>query len=362
VLCLRNDRRLGVHNGTLATITAIDAKQRAVTIRTDTGTVHELPARYLDAGHLTHGYAMTIHKSQGLTVDRCLVLATDTLDHNAGYTALSRGKTENRIYLHGTLPDPEAHHPDRHVIEPRDTLATSLSRDRSDRLAIDHISPVALHDELRQLHRERAPLLRVRAAMPPSRSDEIADLTAQRDVLSARAAEWRRRVEEIRPGLVHRRERLAERLSAERSLDTATHRLDGVERALDHEHGQQRHHLEYRHRHGADLDRLADLDTQIDQQLERLVDVYAADPPEHLRPLGPYPTEASHQQVWRYGATVIERYRTAHEVTEPATPLGPQPRKPAAVDAWRTADRDLRWVVRTLTPSPERGVERGIGL
>ena len=153
VLCLRNDRRLGVHNGTLATITGVDVEHRAVTIRADAGTVHELPARYLDAGHLTHGYAMTIHKSQGLTVDRCLVLATDTLDHNAGYTALSRGKADNRIYLHGALPDPEAHHPDRAAPPAREALAASLSRDRSDRLAIDHLHPVALRDELRQLYR-----------------------------------------------------------------------------------------------------------------------------------------------------------------------------------------------------------------
>jgi hypothetical protein len=306
---------------------------------------------------------MTIHKSQGLTVDRCLVLATDTLDHNAGYTALSRGKSDTRIYLHSALPDPEAHHIDRAPFDPRDGLALSLSRDRSDRLAVDHISPTALRDELWQLHAERAPLLRVREAMPPDRSNEIADLTAQRDYLAARAAEWRKQINDIRPGLVHRRERLAERLSAERSLDTTENRLDGVERALDHEHGQQRHHLEFRHRHGADLDRLAELDTKIEQHLDRLVDVYATDPPDHLRMLGPYPTEPNGQQVWRYGATAIERYRIAHGVTNPDTPLGPQPRKPAALDAWRTAERDLRWVTRILTPaSPERGVERGVSL
>jgi hypothetical protein len=80
--------------------------------------------------------------------------------------------------------------------------------------------------------------------------------------------------------------------------------------------------------------------------------------------LGPYPTEPNGQQVWRYGATAIERYRTAHGVTDPDTPLGPQPGKGAALDAWRTAERDLRWVTRSLTPttSLERGVERGVGL
>ncbi len=123
VLCLRNDRRLAVHNGTLATITHFDPDTRTITIRADTGTHHHLPARYLDAGHLTYGYALTIHKSQGLTVDRCLVLASDTLDRNAGYTALSRGRAENCIYLHEAQPDPEAHHHDRQPLERRDALA-----------------------------------------------------------------------------------------------------------------------------------------------------------------------------------------------------------------------------------------------
>ena len=41
-----------------------------------------------------------------LTGDRCLVLASDTLDDQAGYTAFSPGRTDNRIYLI-TQPEPE---------------------------------------------------------------------------------------------------------------------------------------------------------------------------------------------------------------------------------------------------------------
>ena len=109
IMTLRNDRRLGVRNGTCATITAVDTRQREMTVRTDTGTELTLPARYLDAGHVRHAYATTIHKAQGQTTDRAFVLGSDTLYQEAGYVALSRGRAENRIYLVGSEPRPEAH-------------------------------------------------------------------------------------------------------------------------------------------------------------------------------------------------------------------------------------------------------------
>ena len=45
VMTLRNQRRLGVRNGTFATVTAVDTEQRALTIRTDQATIHQLPTR-----------------------------------------------------------------------------------------------------------------------------------------------------------------------------------------------------------------------------------------------------------------------------------------------------------------------------
>jgi ATP-dependent exoDNAse (exonuclease V) alpha subunit len=40
--------------------------------------------------HIDHGYAATIQKSQGVTVDCTHVLATPGLDRHATYVALSR--------------------------------------------------------------------------------------------------------------------------------------------------------------------------------------------------------------------------------------------------------------------------------
>jgi conjugative relaxase-like TrwC/TraI family protein len=127
VMCLRNNRRLGVQNGTLGSVERVHIAARAVDIRSDDGQLLHLPQQYLDADHLTYGYARTIHKTQGLTVDRCLILASDTLDHQAGYTALSRGRTENRIYIVAQPEaDPEAHFVPRERPEPLIQLAAAL--------------------------------------------------------------------------------------------------------------------------------------------------------------------------------------------------------------------------------------------
>jgi ATP-dependent exoDNAse (exonuclease V) alpha subunit len=57
VTTLRNRRALGVQNGMRATVVAVDVKSETLTIATDDRRRLELPRAYLQAGHLTHGYA-----------------------------------------------------------------------------------------------------------------------------------------------------------------------------------------------------------------------------------------------------------------------------------------------------------------
>lgn len=90
VVCLRNQRVDGLLNGLRGVVTALDPDAQSLTVRLTDGTDRAVPSSYLDAGHLDHGYAMTIHKAQGLTADEALILATDDLYQEAGYTALSR--------------------------------------------------------------------------------------------------------------------------------------------------------------------------------------------------------------------------------------------------------------------------------
>ena len=143
VVCLRNQRSDGLLNGLRGLVTAIHPEARSLTVRLNDGTDRVVPAGYIDAGHLDHGYAMTIHKAQGVTADEALVLATDDLYQEAGYTALSRGRLDTRVYIAADDFDDDPSIDLSHAAsDPRvrrldSELARSLSRSRGGELAID---------------------------------------------------------------------------------------------------------------------------------------------------------------------------------------------------------------------------------
>ena len=65
----------------------------------DDGTTVTIPFTYASAEHLTHGYAMTIHKAEGATVAVALVLVDETMTREQLYTGLSRGQQQNVIHI-----------------------------------------------------------------------------------------------------------------------------------------------------------------------------------------------------------------------------------------------------------------------
>jgi AAA domain/Viral (Superfamily 1) RNA helicase len=83
-----------VENGTLGTVTATANGTLSVTL--DDGTRARLNAEaYRD---IDYGYATTIHKSQGITVDTTLVLVTPTMDRHATYVAFSRHRHTVKLF------------------------------------------------------------------------------------------------------------------------------------------------------------------------------------------------------------------------------------------------------------------------
>lgn len=86
LIFLRNERTLDVRNGTLGTVERFEGAQ--IRVRTDDGrSVIIDPSSYAD---VAHGYATTIHKAQGVTVDESFVLASRGFDRHLAYVAMSR--------------------------------------------------------------------------------------------------------------------------------------------------------------------------------------------------------------------------------------------------------------------------------
>jgi ATP-dependent exoDNAse (exonuclease V) alpha subunit len=137
VVALRNDYTLDLRNGHTGTVIHTDPERRSALVKLDIGGLREIPAGYLDAGLLGHGYAVTIHKAQGLTVDHAHLYAAGPLDRELTYVALSRGRATNHIHL----ADPERR-VDAHALEvappaAMDRLARRLEAEHARRLAID---------------------------------------------------------------------------------------------------------------------------------------------------------------------------------------------------------------------------------
>ena len=101
-------------------------------MRTDDEREITVPAGWAGA-HLDHGYAMTCHKAHGATVDVALLYGTGALTREAGYGALSRGRTANHLYV------PEDHDDRAAVVDgerPLDRLAAHLTVSQHQTLAI----------------------------------------------------------------------------------------------------------------------------------------------------------------------------------------------------------------------------------
>ncbi|WP_448662835.1 Ti-type conjugative transfer relaxase TraA [Sphingomonas sp. CJ20] len=139
IMFLRNERELGVKNGSLGTIEQVDRARMAV--RLDDG--RRVAFDVKDYADLTHGYAATIHKAQGLTVDRVHVLATPGLDRHAAYVSLSRHR--DAVHLHYGRDD----------FEGVERLARTLSRDRAKDSALDYQQSATRFAERRGFDRSR---------------------------------------------------------------------------------------------------------------------------------------------------------------------------------------------------------------
>ena len=195
VLVRQNHVQLGVSNGERAVVTEIDVEQHRLEIALG-GRRVTLGRGFLDARTargdppLTHGYAITGHAAQGTTVDRAFVLADPALTQEWGYTALTRGRDANHLYLAATrsLWRDEYAPRDPEPPDPIAQLARALSTSRVQTLAIDASSV------------ERTTLAEARLALERLQSEQADAARVQRlaglrrGELEGRSTRWRPRL------------------------------------------------------------------------------------------------------------------------------------------------------------------------
>ncbi|HFD2380504.1 TPA: Ti-type conjugative transfer relaxase TraA [Legionella pneumophila] len=117
LLFRQNDKTLGVRNGDLGSVRAI--KKNEFQIKLDSGELLTIPSTY---NKMDYGYALTIHKSQGMTVKNSKVLIDSKYwDRHLSFVAMTRHKDSLKIYTDSI------NHPT--IKELKQTLSRSSTKD-----------------------------------------------------------------------------------------------------------------------------------------------------------------------------------------------------------------------------------------
>lgn len=140
IIFLENNRDLAVKNGMLGTVEHVEKGKIIARLDGRSGdSVSILTDRYQA---IDHGYATTIHKNQGATVDRSFVLASGTMDRHLTYVAMTRHRDSVQLYADitefsnaGRLVDhgvaPYEHNP-----QSRDCYFVTLENDKGERRTV----------------------------------------------------------------------------------------------------------------------------------------------------------------------------------------------------------------------------------
>ena len=150
VTVLRNAPPLGVINGTMGTVTAIDRERGDLfvqTIESEPQSVR-LPAAFWNAKGrrpVALAYCRTIHRAQGSTCrGMSFTLASDDTIHlEAMHVALSRATQANHLYYMGEPPPDEDHHAVEVERAEFEGLVAAASRSRAQVMALDLLEGLA---------------------------------------------------------------------------------------------------------------------------------------------------------------------------------------------------------------------------
>ena len=250
------------------------------------------------------GYALTVFRAQGITVDHAFVLGDDSLFQEAAYTQLSRGRLSNSLYV--TAPENPrweiGHHAEDERRDALEGLVEALARSREQTMARDRLpqwptpstgDPAATYARYAELGRW------LTDHAPPDVTDELAAASTRADRLRTSGRDFATALAEAR--------RLA---AAQRARNDWVTRYEAEITACSRLEGELRRH-EY-----------------------RLGQAAGFAWPEHLTTLlGPLPQSITATERWQSAAGAVEAYRACWNITGTES-VGPEPTNPEQRAQW----------------------------
>ncbi|HEV2700165.1 MAG TPA: hypothetical protein VGV09_00935, partial [Steroidobacteraceae bacterium] len=205
---LRNEKSLGVKNGSLGTVEAVT--RGVLQVELDSGRRVAVDSRFYS--DLDHGYAATVYKAQGVTVDRTYVLATNHFDRHSTYVALSRHRRAARVfYAAEDFADWQRQKPTS-ADQVRHRFLNAVSRARPKELAHDYLDREIAGSPVESMHT----------------ASTMSDIEARQHQA---ADQWRRRYEAREAGLGSSAGQQEPRVGSQDLADLSTRAGKGNRRA-----------------------------------------------------------------------------------------------------------------------------------
>lgn len=152
IVFLKNEGSIGVKNGMLARVVEIHPG-RIVAVLSEGMRRRMVVVEQHFYNMIDHGYATTIHKAQGATVDRVKVLASLSLDRHLTYVAMTRHREELGVYY------------GRRSFERAGGLVEVLSRRNAKETTLDYANASFYREALRFAERRGFNLINVARTM-----------------------------------------------------------------------------------------------------------------------------------------------------------------------------------------------------
>ena len=184
IIFLENNRDLGVKNGMLGTVEYVEPNKIIARLDGRGGDSVSILTDSYQA--IDHGYATTIHKNQGATVDHAFVLASSTMDRHLAYVAMTRHRDSVQLYADikeftnaGRLVD-HGVAPYKHNPQSRESYFVILENDKGDQRTVWGV-------DLKRAMREASPKIGDRIGL----QHEGATLVTLPDGTKAERNAWR---------------------------------------------------------------------------------------------------------------------------------------------------------------------------